>query len=67
MEQDLEEFNATNREQLYFNIQQSLIEQLNPILWLAHPIVYDIWDSDVKGIPIDGAPLRLILKFCYLT
>ncbi|MFX0025632.1 MAG: ABC transporter substrate-binding protein [Candidatus Hermodarchaeota archaeon] len=66
MEQALEEFNEAKREQLYFNIQQSLIEELNPVLWLAHPIDYDIWDSDVKGIPIDGAPLRLILKFCYL-
>ncbi len=67
MEQALEEFNETKREQLYFNIQQRFIEQLNPFLWLAHPIDYDIWDSDVKGIPIDGAPLRLILKYCYLT
>jgi len=67
MELALEEFNETKREQLYFNIQQRLIEQLNPVLWLAHPIDYDIWDSDVKGIPIDGAPLRLILKYCYLT
>ena len=67
MEQALEEFNETKREQLYFNIQQRLIEQLNPHVWLAFPINYDIWDSDVKGIPIDGAPIRLILKFCYLT
>ncbi|MFX0036875.1 MAG: ABC transporter substrate-binding protein, partial [Candidatus Hermodarchaeota archaeon] len=62
----LEEFNETAREQLYFNIQQRLIEELYPALWLAFPISYDIWDSDVKGIPIDGAPLRLILKFAYL-
>jgi len=67
MDQALEEFNETKREQLYFNIQQRLIEQLNPVLWLAHPMDYDIWDSDVKGIPINGAPLRLILKYCYLT
>jgi peptide/nickel transport system substrate-binding protein len=66
MEQGLEEFNETKREQLYFNIQQRLIEQLNPFLWLAHPIDYDIWGSDVKGIPKDGAPLRFIVKDCYL-
>jgi len=67
MEQALEEFNETKREQLYFNIQQHLIEKLNPVLWIAHPMDYDIWDSDVKGIPIGGAPLRIILKFCYLA
>ena len=66
MDHALKEFNETKREQLYFNIQQRLIEELYPVLWLASPISYDIWDSDVKGIPIDGAPLRLILKFAYL-
>jgi peptide/nickel transport system substrate-binding protein len=66
MEDALQEFNETAREQLYFNIQQKLIEQLNPVVWLVFPIIYDIWDSNVRGIPLDGIQLRLILKNIYL-
>ncbi|UCC18451.1 MAG: ABC transporter substrate-binding protein [Promethearchaeota archaeon] len=59
------EFNETKREQLYFNIQQRLIEQLYPVVWLDFPITYDIWNSDLRGIPIEGAPLKYILKTIY--
>ncbi len=66
MEDALEEFNETAREQLYFNIQQRLIEELNPVVWLAFPINYDIWASDVRGIPLEGAQLKFNLKNIYL-
>ena len=66
MEDALEEFNETEREQLYFNIQQKLIEELNPVVWLVFPILYDIWDSNVRGIPLGGAQLRFILKNIYI-
>ncbi len=66
MEDALQEFDEFAREQLYFDIQQHLM-QLNPVVWLTFPINYEIWDSDVKGIPIDGAPLKVILKFAYLA
>ncbi|MFX1379630.1 MAG: ABC transporter substrate-binding protein [Promethearchaeota archaeon] len=66
MEDALQEFNELTREQLYFDIQQRLVEELIPVVCLANPIRYDIWDSDVKGIPTDGAPLRFILKFVYI-
>ncbi|MFX1386398.1 MAG: ABC transporter substrate-binding protein, partial [Promethearchaeota archaeon] len=52
MEDALQEFNETAREQLYFNIQEKLIEELNPVVWLASPKVYHFWDSDVRGFPI---------------
>ncbi len=67
IEDALQEFNELSREQLYFDIQQRLIEELNPVVWLANPMRYDIWDSDVKGIPTDGAPLRFILKFAHIA
>ena len=66
MEDALEEFNETAREQLYFNIQKKLIEQLNPVLWLVFPISYDIWDSNVRGISIEGQQLKFMLKNVYL-
>jgi len=66
MDNALQEFDDPSREQLYFDIQQRLIEELNPVAWLVNPIRYDIWDSDVKGIPTDGAPLRFILKYAYI-
>ncbi|MFX1487986.1 MAG: ABC transporter substrate-binding protein, partial [Promethearchaeota archaeon] len=67
MEGALEEFNETTREQLYFNIQKRLIEQLNPVMWLVFPISYDIWNSAVRGIPIEGAQLKFMLKDIYLN
>jgi peptide/nickel transport system substrate-binding protein len=66
MEDALEEFNENAREQLYFNIQKKLIEQLYPVLWLVSPLKYDIWDSDVRGIAVEGVQLKFMLKNVYL-
>ncbi len=66
IEDALQEFDDLAREQLYFDIQQRLIEEDYPVVWLANPINFDIWDSEVKGIPTDGVPLRIILKNAYL-
>ncbi len=62
MEEAIEESNESARELLYFNIQQQLIE-LNPMVWLDSEFNYHIWDSDVKGIPIEGAFIKFMLKY----
>jgi ABC-type transport system substrate-binding protein len=66
MEDALNEFNEIAREQLYFNIQQRLVEQLNPVVWIAFPINYDVWTSNARGIPIEGMQLKFYLKNIYL-
>jgi peptide/nickel transport system substrate-binding protein len=65
MEQALQEFDETARELLYYNIQQRLIEDLNPLVWLDSDIKYHIWDSQVRGIPMEGIALKFILKYAY--
>ncbi|MFW9942376.1 MAG: ABC transporter substrate-binding protein [Candidatus Thorarchaeota archaeon] len=65
MQDALQEFNETEREQLYFNIQQKLIEKLNPVIWLASINNYHFWDSDVRGFP-KYFVLKFILKDVYL-
>jgi ABC-type transport system substrate-binding protein len=64
MEEAIEESNEIARELLYFNIQQRLIE-LNPMVWLDSEFNYHIWDSNVKGIPTEGAFIKFILKYAY--
>ncbi|MFX1326645.1 MAG: ABC transporter substrate-binding protein [Promethearchaeota archaeon] len=65
MEDALQEFNETAREQLYFNIQQKIIEELNPVILLVSVISYDFWNSDIRGFPINFI-LKFILKDVYL-
>jgi ABC-type transport system substrate-binding protein len=65
MQDALQEFNETAREQLYYNIQQKLIEELNPVVWLATFKRYHFWDSDVRGFPIYFV-LKFNLKDVYL-
>ena len=50
---------------LIIDIQERLVE-LNPIIWLDSTINYHIWDSDVKGIPNEGAAIKFVLKHAYL-
>lgn len=66
LEQGLEETNETRREQIYYDIQKHLVEQLYPLAWLYSPIRYYIWASNVKGIPLEGYPYKFFLKHAYI-
>ncbi|MFW9820165.1 MAG: ABC transporter substrate-binding protein [Candidatus Thorarchaeota archaeon] len=59
------EFDETNRSQLYYNIQERLIEQLYPVVWLDSPRSYQMWRADLRGIAKDGAHLKFVLKNIY--
>ncbi len=59
------EFDENTRDQLYFNIQERLVEQLYPIVWLYFHIKYDIWAANLRGIATDGAHLKFVLKNIY--
>ncbi|MFX1477757.1 MAG: ABC transporter substrate-binding protein [Promethearchaeota archaeon] len=56
------EFDETTRSQLYYYIQERLIEQLYPIVWLDFPTIYYMWSADLSGIAKDGAHLKFVLK-----
>lgn len=62
----IEEFNETKREVIYFNIQKRLIEELYPVIWLDCPYDYDIWASNIKGIPHELPYFKFILKHVYI-
>jgi ABC-type transport system substrate-binding protein len=48
------EFNETAREELYYNIQKFLIEEIYPALWLHSTIFYEVYLSNVKGLSHPG-------------
>ncbi|MFX0076533.1 MAG: hypothetical protein ACFE96_13910, partial [Candidatus Hermodarchaeota archaeon] len=62
----LGERNETAREQIYYNIQKRLVEELYPVLWTHSQVRWDMWASNVKGIPTEGANIKFILKYAFL-
>lgn len=66
LNQGLIERNETTRRQIYYDIQKRLIEDLYPVIWTHTNIDWEIWASNVKGIPLEGVPYTFILKYAYL-
>ena len=64
--QGLVERNETAREQIYYNIQKRLVEELYPKIWTFSRVLWDFWASNVKGIPTEGVQFKFILKYAYL-
>jgi peptide/nickel transport system substrate-binding protein len=65
LNQGIIEFNETSREQIYYNIQKRLVEELYPVIWTHTIPFWEIWASSVKGLHVDGAFFKLILKYTY--
>jgi ABC-type transport system substrate-binding protein len=51
MEEALEETNNTVREQIYFNIEKRLIEEVYPVIWCETYFVYDTYVSNLHWTP----------------
>jgi len=51
MEAAVEETNETAREQLYFNIEKRLIEEVYPVIWLETVFTYDAYVSNLHWTP----------------
>jgi ABC-type transport system substrate-binding protein len=66
IEDAIVEVNVTKRENLYYNIQQRLIEELFPIVWVVVNIYFDIFGPNVKGIQtLFTNPNKFVLKGVY--
>lgn len=52
IEQSIEETNESKREQIFFNIQERIIEELYPSLWLYFDVKYDAYVSNLRNVPI---------------
>ena len=63
IEQGIIETNETLREQIYYNIQKRLVEELYPVVWTHSYIYWHVWASSVKGIPVEGGQWKFILKY----
>jgi ABC-type transport system substrate-binding protein len=55
MEEGLVESNPTLRNNIYFNIQRRLIEEVYPVAWLYSNVWYDIYRSNLRGWGYWGA------------
>ncbi|KKM83041.1 hypothetical protein LCGC14_1313420 [marine sediment metagenome] len=51
MEEALEETNETVREQLYFNIEKRLIEEVYPVIWIESLVYYEAHVSNLHWTP----------------
>jgi len=51
LEQGLIETNEKARKHIYYNIQQRLVEELYPVVYLYCENWWHIWASNVKGVP----------------
>lgn len=49
IEEGLVETNPVVREQIYYNIQKRLIEEVYPVAWICSNIYYDIYRSNLRG------------------
>ncbi|MFX1358586.1 MAG: ABC transporter substrate-binding protein [Promethearchaeota archaeon] len=57
------ETNTTLREQIYYNIQQRLIEVLHPVVWTYSTIRYIVYISDLSAWQPN--PYKILLKNAY--
>jgi len=62
MDDAIEELDTIAREQLYYQIQKSMIEELYPNVWLTSPITHTAWATNVKGIPLEGTYIKVLFK-----
>ena len=51
MEDALEETNETVRDQLYFKIEERLIEEIYPVIWLSSNVAYHVHVSNLHWTP----------------
>ncbi|MHA1986838.1 MAG: ABC transporter substrate-binding protein [Promethearchaeota archaeon] len=51
MEEAVEETNETVREQIYFNIEKRLIEEVYPVIWCETYFAYDTYVSNLHWTP----------------
>ena len=61
MEQAIVETNQTLREQLYYDIQRRLIEELYPMAWLHQDRTHITYLSNLKGLQLNN-PFKFSLK-----
>jgi len=59
------EVNKTKRENLYYNIQQHLIEELYPVVWVDVGIYFDVFGPNVRGIETISNPDKFVMKGVY--
>ncbi len=55
------------REQLYYQIQERMVEVLYPCIWLRSPVSYTAWASNVRGIPLVGTKVKILFKDGYFA
>ena len=65
MEEGLEETNETAREEIYYRIQKSLIEEVYPNIWIWQWIRTDVYVSNLRGWYPNG--FKDLFKFVYLV
>ncbi|MFX1358585.1 MAG: ABC transporter substrate-binding protein [Promethearchaeota archaeon] len=59
------ETNSTERRQIYYNIQERLIEVLYPVAWTFSIIKYDVYVSNLKAYQPN--PYKTLLKDAYFV
>jgi ABC-type transport system substrate-binding protein len=67
MDDAVEEPNPVAREQLYYQIQERMIEKLYPSLWCTSQITHTAWAPNVKGIPLKGTYIKILFKDGYFV
>jgi ABC-type transport system substrate-binding protein len=65
MDAAIEEHNPIAREQYYYQIQERLIEELYPCVWLSSSITHTAWASNIRGIPLEGVFIKILYKYGY--
>ncbi|MHA1985722.1 MAG: ABC transporter substrate-binding protein [Promethearchaeota archaeon] len=58
IEMGIVELNETAREQIYYDIQKLLIEELFPVLWLHTEIFWEVFLSNLRGINYQNLATR---------
>ncbi|MFX1357992.1 MAG: ABC transporter substrate-binding protein, partial [Promethearchaeota archaeon] len=65
MNDGIKETNTTIREQIYYNIQERIIEVLYPVAWTCSPFKYEIHVSNLKAFQPN--PYKTVLKNAYFV
>ena len=67
IEEGLEETDLIAREQLYYDIQERLIEELYPCIWYYTPLAEFAYVSNLRGINYLAIPYKFLLKNAYFA
>jgi len=67
MDDAIEEPDPIVREQLYYQIQERMIEVLYPSIWTSSPITFTAWASNIKGIQLEGTYIKILFKDGYFA